>query len=727
MPPTSRYAAMALVSFLLPGPVHAQDTLEGALKNVRPGGFTLLIRAEDNSAFVAQWDDDAVRLRFEGQLYRTVLGPQTAAKLWKAHGWGNGIGWILVDDRGTELDAGTGALYGTRALAVLRDKGLVPRWEARRAFLKEHPENGEAWAEEVFRCLRIAMLHMNALERQGKAARGAATRLNVIGGLTLTEPDPEARERLADLIFGELAAALEGAKSVPDWWRSGFNASIMLVIAGAQESPRMRDVCSRLAADLEEAFARSEGEHLVESQLAHFRTAAGRPLRELPDRVALPDQDLPVTMLFLACLGTLEGAEDWEGMLAFLGNPAFLGEGEVRSSAAWESRCGARCLIAALKVRPLLELGRTREAREAIAEARSWGGEKYQGTDLGYLVGPKVMNQTLFKEALKEPVRPRPPMPPLPPAPRLALLGAPAWLKDWEAVRGSEALLPWSRAELAWTTLAPTEADALRARMGWGPEPRWVLLLGEESVASGTQCPVPGQLAGILERERPSALQRLDRILERHPGHLGARRARLAVLKARMPEPRLERVLAEDARVAFQPAEMGFLDYPLDFRPDAPWKPDPALWQWSAQQVLPRLETLLRSWPNQQAVWKAWLAWARFHPDRPSVVAFSGTLTLWTSRERWMGGLSLEVLQAVTEELRRERNYPELVRWLDAAWQARLEQRRTTTTTMVDERRKDWEELGPALVTPLAETLRLTGRPDQAREVETTYRDILSR
>ncbi len=338
-----------------------------------------------------------------------------------------------------------------------------------------------------------------------------------------------------------------------------------------------------------------------------------------------------------------------------------------------------------------------------------------------------MVNQTLFKEAMKEPVRPRPPMPPLPPAPRLALLGAPAWLKGWEAVRSSEALLPWSRAELAWTTLAPAEADALRVRMGWGPEPRWVLLLGEESVASGTQCPEPGLLAGILERERPSKLQRLDRILERHPTHLGARRARLALLKARMPEPRLERVLAEDARAAFPPAEMGFQDYPLDFGPDAPWKPDPALWQWSAQQVLPRLESLLRSWPNQQAVWKAWLAWARFHPERPSVVAFSGTLTLWTSRERWMGGLSLEVLRAVTEELRRDRNYPELARWLDAAWRARLAQRRNTTTTYVEEQRKDWEALGPALVAPLVETLRLIGRPDQARDVETTYRDIMAR
>ena len=724
MPPASRYAPMALVSFLLPGPAHAQDTLEGALRGLRPGTYAVLTRREDAGAFSAQWDADALRLRIENQALRVVLGPQTAARLWKAHGWGNGAGWILVDAGGLELDAGTGTLYGARVLSVLRDKGLVPAWEARQAFRKEHPENGEAWAEEVFLWSRVAFSHMNVLAAQGKAARGPATGTPGLATMTFTEPDPEARERLADQVFGDLAAALEGAWSVEGWWRNESETSIALAMRGARESPRVRDVCRRLAAVLEQVLARGDGGPSLETRMTHFLGAAGRPLRELPERVALPDEELPSPTFLLACLETREALGDWEGMLAFLGNPALVRDGATGSKAAWESRCVARALVAALKVRPLLELGRTREAREELAEARSWGGDRLGESSLAFFAGPKVVNQPLYKEVMKEPVRPAPPIPPLPPAPRLALLGTPDWRQDWEALRASAALLPWSPAELAWTSLAPAEAAALRARHGWGPEPRWVLLLGEDSAASGTRCPAPALLAGILERERPSDLQRLDRILERHPDHLGAHRARMALLKARMPEPRLEPILAEDARACYPPAEHPIFNYALDFGPDAPWKPDPALWQWSAQQVLPRLEVLLRSWPDQPAIWKAWVAWARFHPARPSVVALAGTLTLWTDRERWIGLLPLEVLRAVTEELRRDRNYPELARWLGTAWEARA---RRSDGALQDWEREQWVALGPALVTPLAETLRLTGRPDQARGVETTYRDILAR
>jgi len=724
MPPTSRYAAMALVSFLLPSPAHSQDTLEGALRGLHPGTYAVLTRREDAGAFSAQWDADALRLRIENQALRVVLGPQTAARLWKAHGWGNGAGWILVEGDGRELDAGTGALYGARVLSVLRDKGLVPAWEARQAFRKEHPENGEAWAEEVFRCSRLAMAHLNALAAQGKAAWSPAPGPFGMRTMTFTDPDPEARERLADEVFGDLAAALEGAWSVEGWWRNEFDTSIALAMEGARLSPRVRDVCLRLGADLEQVLARGDGGPSLEARMTHFLAAAGRPLRELPERVALPDQELPSPAFLLACLQTREALGDWEGMLAFLGNPALVRDGATASKAAWESRCVARALVAALKVRPLMELGRTREARDELAEARYWGGDHMVESNLAVFAGPKVVNQPLFKEAMKEPVRTAPPMPPLPPTPRLTLLGTPDWRQDWEALRASEALLPWSPSELAWTSLAPAEAAALRARHGWGPEPRWVLLLGEASAASGTRCPAPALVAGILERERPSDLQRLERILERHPDHLGAHRARLALLKARMPEPRLERILAEDARACYPPAEYGFLNYVLDFGPDAPWKPDPTLWQWSAQQVLPRLEVLLRSWPNQPAIWKAWVAWARFHPARPSVVALAGTLTLWTDRERWIGRLPLEVLRAVTEELRRDRNYPELARWLGTAWEARA---RRKGRALQGWERDQWEALGPALVTPLVETLRLTGRPDQAREVETTYRDILAR
>jgi len=57
------------------------------------------------------------------------------------------------------------------------------------------------------------------------------------------------------------------------------------------------------------------------------------------------------------------------------------------------------------------------------------------------------------------------------------------------------------------------------------------------------------------------------------------------------------------------------------------------MWQWSSQQVLPNLETLLHAWPSQIGLWQAWLSWARFHPARPSVVAFEHRLPTWRAKD----------------------------------------------------------------------------------------------
>jgi len=46
-----------------------------------------------------------------------------------------------------------------------------------------------------------------------------------------------------------------------------------------------------------------------------------------------------------------------------------------------------------------------------------------------------------------------------------------------------------------------------------------------------------------------------------------------------------------------------------------------------ARTAADQVESLLRRWPSHPGGWKAWLAWARFHPARPSLVAFARTLT----------------------------------------------------------------------------------------------------
>jgi hypothetical protein len=144
--------------------------------------------------------------------------------------------------------------------------------------------------------------------------------------------------------------------------------------------------------------------------------------------------------------------------------------------------------------------------------------------------------------------------------------------------------------------------------------------------------------------------------------------------------------------------------------------------------VLPKVEVLLRSWPSHPGYWKAWLAWARFHPAKISVVAFADTLTLWQPREKWIGSLPPEVHRAVADELRRERNYPEMVRWLMEAWEG-LDK---TPAPKVDPDswayiKKEREKVREAVVVPLKEALRMLRREEEAKAVETTYREMMNR
>jgi hypothetical protein len=721
----------ALAGLALPAPLPAQAALEGVLAEARRDkvSWILLHRAEDDGAYAAQRDEVLWRLAWERQLVRTDLPAAAAAEVWQARSWPAAVSWVLLSDQGVEAGTGPGTAQGEPVLALLRQKGLLPGWEARQAFLRQHPESGEVWALELRQATHLGRARMQTLGAQGRTVRGR-TQVNGFEVETrlLAEPDPAAKARQADQIFGELADALKGIRGVDGWWRSGPDEGLLFTLFGAGDAPRVRAISALLAQDLEQALGRQGPEQGLE-RLITYRVLAGRPLRDLPEGVAVPGGAEPPLRFLTDPAGALAGQRDWEGVLAFLDGFPLPGPQGSWTPTAWQSHCLLQATVASLRVQPNLELGRAPQARAALEDWRRWAGVNEALRDLGtLLMGPRVAGDEATRDLLKAPPLPDPAMPPPPPVLRLALLGTPSWQGDWQRLRASDALLPWGPGELHWVTPAPGEEAALRRRAGWGPEPHWALLRGEEVLASGTRCPAPTQVATLAGREGPSLLQQLHRTLESHPGHLGARRARLAILKARMPEPRLEPLLAEDASVAFTAPYVYGGTPPLDFGPDAPWKPDPALWQWSAQQVLPRVEARLRSWPSDPGLWRVWLAWAPFHPSRPSVVAFADTLPVLRSRSAWLGSLPPEVLGAVAQELRRVRNHPELVRWLGEAWEG-LDR---SPGSQVDPAFwpylvKDREKLRQALVTPLAEAYRALGRLDEAKALEADYLEMMKR
>jgi len=306
-------------------------------------------------------------------------------------------------------------------------------------------------------------------------------------------------------------------------------------------------------------------------------------------------------------------------------------------------------------------------------------------------------------------------MPPL----RLVVGGMPRWLVAWTSLRGAAELAPWSPAELHWEVADRDTFEQARARYGWAPGPRWALYRGTELRASGTPCPDPRALAATLAGEGPAMLTRLQGLLAAQPEHLAARRERMELLLRRMPDPRLEPLLVEDA--------LGTLAA-LEFNPKVSWNPDPALWGAAAGQALPALEQAIRTWPNRAYLWRAWISWARFHPARPSVLALAQSVPFWSPRGEWRSWLPYEVQRAVAAELKWQGNYGVMREWFRAVWDS-LDHRPLRSLyrgerTWVMERRREEQS---AVFQPLRDALGALGSTEEQAELERSFGEMMGR
>jgi hypothetical protein len=277
---------------------------------------------------------------------------------------------------------------------------------------------------------------------------------------------------------------------------------------------------------------------------------------------------------------------------------------------------------------------------------------------------PRVLPPEVFLEVLRLPPVEQP-LPPLPPPPlRFLVWGQPAWASRWEALRSTPSLAPWSAGELKWES--PRDEDAARLIQAGFPASGWAVFQGDSTIITrGEAVPEVAILAMQLRSVAPSRIHLLDDFVAKHPEHLDARRDRLALVRARMPQAALESRLIEDAAKTF---------LPLDFGPDVPWITDLEGWRAQARKVVPELESVLQRWPDKAGLWRAWISWSAFLPKPPSVLAYAAGLPVFDAREAWTSQLPAEVHRAVIKECREARKVGPMADWFEGAWSSLVSQ-----------------------------------------------------
>ena len=609
-------------------------------------------------------------------------------------GWEPGPHWLLLSPTGEPLLSGTSQPDPAKWLDAMRGTGWRPRFELRDAFLREHPDNGNAWGEALYEAARYAS-HRAVVEHRLNApdpAKDPGLNLDDIDNRP-TPPDQDQAQ------WGPAVLALRGLMGVEGWTEQPhlLLPLISLRVGGVKNSQIMREPLRRLRQGLETALRRRPKNILLWSawEACWDLSPEVDPRALVQSLDGAPREPWPP----LSSSGPLGEAfvsnQDWVG-LESLASRAF-DDAMNRDLLPYQGKDYPYQVVANWGFWRLLALekqGRTTEARELVKAFRSTLGSRWPeyasgglGPSLAFYLGKEGPLVQSLKDAKHEKAPPDPPKPVFPPPLRLALMGHPVWEREWNRYASLAAFDSWEPGEeLGWQALKPQEEKALCAHLGWGPQPRWMLLRGEEVLASGGTLPTPTYLADRVRAEGEPYLDQLGAFIRQHPDQLEAREARMGALRSRMPNERLEGTLLEDALVTlepFHPGEGSILPMVGD------WKPRRELWAPAARRALPDLESRLQRWPERRELWEAWLDWAQVS-DRPASPArLMENLAIWKSRSAGGAGpLPDGILALVSKRLADEGRWQDLADWCQAFWDGgvREELRRLTRSIPIGAR-----------------------------------------
>lgn len=614
-----------------------------------------------------------------------AVGEQEA---WAMHlGWAPGPHWLLLSPEGEPLLSGTDLPDPVKVLDAMRGTGWQPRFERRDRFLRDHPNQGDAWAEELYDAARFAS-HRAVVEHRLRAPDPAKD-----AGLEVDDldkrPTPPEQDQTE---WGPVAEALRGLMHV-DGWQDQPNHFLMLValqVGGAKASGILKGPLGRFQQGMADALrAHPSDSKLWEAWGTSDYLAGGSdPGSVLENLTPPPHSPWPPIAAASYLDFSYSQREDWIGLEA-LANRAYVQalSSEVRDFQGSRFPFAVAVSWGLVRLHALGEQGREAEALAFIKELRTQVGSRWPewssqslAPSLAYYLGKDDAIVQALRASSKEKAPPDPAKPAPKPPLHLALTGHPAWERDWVGYVGRSAFDGWNPSdELDWSPLKAPEAETLRKRMGWSSEPRWVLVKGEELLASGTTLPTPAFLSDRLRAEGLPYLEQLDAFIRAHPDHLEARESRMKVLRARMPQERLEATLLEDARATLQPFHPGT-------GVKADWTPRKELWAPVAARELRELEDRIRRWPERASLWEAWLDWAQVSTTPPSPARMMTSLAIWKTRlDGGAGPLPSEVLRIVSKHLREEGRWADLVDWCQACWEGGV---------------RDWLERAPPFAAP---------------------------
>ena len=605
------------------------------------------------------------KLRASGELSFLQLNEAQAKALWLRQQWPTGESrWVILGPALDIVASDTLQPTAESLLQVLREAGWKPQSERREAFLREHPDNGEAWQDLFTESLKVAMI-------SGEEAAVPPEK-----GEELKAPDPEVDQAR----FGEVDRALRGLVEV-DGWEDYFEFQVGLDegAKGFSQSPLLQPVTVKMRRGVEAALKARPGNGPLWSAWTELAGPGDSPEALLGSLEPTPRQPWPPLDAAEPLALAYRRNQDWVG-LERLAEAAIvqalsprvlqaMGEGSDRFQRMHQSLVVATWVP--FRVEALLRLGRRQDALNALAECRMVSGRSWRRMQQAF--GTSSLSGAIAKDAsesdqraildiIKQPALKDAPLPAAPLPLRLALQGGPDWKGAFLQLQHDPVFDVWKPGrDLVWDPLNETEVGLFKDR-GEGGAARWVLLRGPELLSSGGELPRAETLADLLRAQGgPPYLAELDAFIKSHPDQIEAREQRISEVTSRTQTPGLEkRLLADLMRTRASAA------FPKD------WKPDVELWSEAARKLLPQIEADVRRWPTHVPL-LIWVTWAALHPSHPKPGSLLRNLAIWKNtaaeRDPFRTGPGMALVHLISEWLQSHKDWEGLADWCQALWE----------------------------------------------------------